>query len=287
MVNQTQPVTPHNPLAKHFRQPALYLKLPSKGAHWPEGSIDLPLNNEIPVLPMSTKDEITLKTPDALLNGQGVVNVIESCCPNIKNAWLMPSIDVDSAIIAIRIASYGNEMDFGATCPHCKETSDYAIDLSVILDNIESPVYVQKVVAEDLKIKLKPQAYFNVNKSNMIAFEEQQILQTLGQIADNPEEAKVAFDQQLSKIIDLNIALLTGSTDYVELPDGTIVSDEAYINEFYTNCDSKIIKIIRNKLEELSKQGGIKPIAVNCHSCEKEFNVGIEFDFASFFAIGS
>ena len=287
MVNQSQPVMPNNPLARHFRQPALYLKLPSKGAHWPEGSIDLPLNNEIAVLPMSTKDEITLKTPDALLNGQGVVNVIESCCPAIKNAWLMPSIDVDSAIIAIRIASYGNEMDFGATCPHCKETSDYAIDLSVILNNINAPVYVQKVTAEDLKIKLKPQAYFNVNKSNMIAFEEQQILKTLGQISENPEEAKVIFDQQLTKIIDLNIALLTGSTDYIELPDGTVVSDEIYINEFYANCDSKIIKIIRNKLEELSKQGGITPIAVSCHSCEKEFNVAIEFDFASFFATGS
>lgn len=287
MVNQSQSITPHNPLAKHFRQPALYLKLPSNGAHWPEGSIDLPLNNEIAVLPMSTKDEITLKTPDALLNGQGVVNVIESCCPAIKNAWLMPSIDVDSAIIAIRIASYGNEMEFGSTCPHCNETSDYTIDLSVVLDNINSPVYTQKVTAEDLKIKLKPQAYFNVNKSNMIAFEEQQILKTLGQITDNPEESKVVFDKQLSKIIDLNIALLTGSTDYIELPDGTIVSDETYINEFYTNCESKIIKLVRSKLEELSKQGGIKPVAVICHSCEKEFDVNIEFDFANFFAVGS
>ena len=287
MVNQSQSITPHNPLVKHFRQPTLYLKLPSNGAHWPEGSIDLPLNNELAVLPMSTKDEITLKTPDALLNGQGVVNVIESCCPNIKNAWLMPSIDVDSAIIAIRIASYGNQMDFGATCPHCSETSDYAIDLGVVLGNITSPVYTQKVPVDDLKIKLKPQAYFNVNKSNMIAFEEQQIMKTLGQIADNPEEAKKVFDQQLSKIIDLNISLLTGSTDYIELPDGTIVSDETYINEFYTNCDAKVIKIVRNKLEELSKQGGIKPVEVKCSSCEKDFNVSIEFDFASFFAVGS
>jgi hypothetical protein len=60
---------------------------------------------------MTTKDEITLKTPDALLNGQGVVNVIESCCPAIKDAWAMPSIDVDATLIAIRIASYGNQMD--------------------------------------------------------------------------------------------------------------------------------------------------------------------------------
>ena len=287
MVDQTHLATPNNPLARHFRQPALYLKLPSKGAHWPEGSIDLPLNNEIAVLPMSTKDEITLKTPDALLNGQGVVNVIESCCPSIKNAWLMPSIDVDAAIIAIRIASYGNEMDFAATCPSCKEQSDYAIDLTVVLSNINAPVYTQKIAVDDLKIKIKPQAYFNVNKSNTIAFEEQQILKALSQLNDNPEEVKKIFDQQLTKIIELNIALLTGSTAYIELSDGTIVSDENYITEFYNNCNSSVIKKVRTKLIELSTEAGITPIPVNCHSCEHEFNVAIEFDFASFFAVGS
>ena len=115
MDQNTKSFTPQNPLAKHFRQPVIYLKLPSGGAYWPDGSIDLPLNNEIPVLAMSTKDEIVLKTPDALLNGQGVVNVIQSCCPNIKDAWKMPSVDVDATIIAIRIASYGNQMDFTTT----------------------------------------------------------------------------------------------------------------------------------------------------------------------------
>ena len=31
-------------------------------------------------------DEITFKTPDALLNGQATVDVIQSCIPNIKDA---------------------------------------------------------------------------------------------------------------------------------------------------------------------------------------------------------
>ena len=55
-----------NPLAKHFRQPAIYLQLPSGGKYWPDGSIDLPLNGQIPVYPMTTRDEISIRTPDAL-----------------------------------------------------------------------------------------------------------------------------------------------------------------------------------------------------------------------------
>ena len=62
-----------NPLAKHFRQPILYLKLPSNGRWYPEGSVELPVTGEIPVYAMTARDEITLKTPDALMNGTSTV----------------------------------------------------------------------------------------------------------------------------------------------------------------------------------------------------------------------
>ena len=282
------PPQPHNPLTKHFRQPVLYLKLPSNGNYWPEGTIDLPVTGEIPVLAMSTKDEITLKTPDALLNGQGVVNAIQSCCPSIKDAWAMPSIDVDAAIIAIRIASYGNQMDFESTCPHCNSVNDYAIDLGVVLGSIVAPNYVHKIEIEGLAIKLKPQAYFSVNRSNMIAFEEQQILRAIGTLDDNPEEAKRIFNAQIEKLIDLNVLMLSDSTAFIETEEG-IVSDPKFIEEFYKNCDTKIVKAVRDQLEEYSKVGGLKPVHVNCKNeeCEKEFDVALTFDFASFFAKGS
>lgn len=282
-----QPIPQHNPLAKHFRQPSIYLKLPSGGSFWPEGTLDLPLNNEIGILPMSTLDEITLKTPDALLNGQGVVNVIESCCPSIKDAWAMPSIDVDAVIIAIRIASYGNEMDFSSVCPSCNTTHDHGVDLGVILANIDTPNYSKKVEISDLKIKLKPQAYFNSNKSNMIQFEEQQILRTISQAGEDVDEVKRIFDQQLKKLIELNVAVLAGSTDYIEMPDSAIVTDPKFIEEFYQNCDTKIVRAVREQLAEFSAVGGLKPIDVTCPNCEHVFPVKIEFDFASFFGKGS
>ncbi len=65
-----------NPLRQFFRQPAIYLRLPSNGNFWPKDSIDFPANMELPVLPMTAIDEITYRTPDALFNGQAVVSVI-------------------------------------------------------------------------------------------------------------------------------------------------------------------------------------------------------------------
>ena len=76
-----------NPLIGMMRQPKIYIKLPSNGNYWSDGSLQLSPNGEYPVYSMTAKDELILKTPDALLNGQAVVDVIQSCLPNIINAW--------------------------------------------------------------------------------------------------------------------------------------------------------------------------------------------------------
>ena len=65
-----------NPLTKYFRQPKIYLRLPSKGRYYPAGSLDMPDSGELPVYAMTAKDELMFKTPDALLNGESVVEVI-------------------------------------------------------------------------------------------------------------------------------------------------------------------------------------------------------------------
>jgi hypothetical protein len=285
MENTPQRPASTNPLARHFRQPAIYFRLPSRGAFWPANTLTLPAHGEIGIMPMTTRDEITLKTPDALLNGQGVVSVIESCCPDIQDAWQMPSIDVDATLIAIRIASYGHQMDFDTTCPHCGSSNEHAIDLTQVLSNIQAPDYNTPLEVTGLKITLKPQPYFSANKTNMIAFEEQQLLRTLGDLEDDPESAKAKFDQHISKVIELNIGLLSTSTAAIITDDGTVVTDQQYISEFFNNADNRVIKAVQRRLKELSDEAGIKPIIVICLNpdCQKEFPVNITFDYSSFF----
>ena len=159
-----------NPLSKFFRQPAIYISFPSKGKWWGEGALEYTATEKYPVYAMTTKDEILLKTPDALLNGQGVVDVIHSCIPNIKDAWKMPSVDVDTVLIAIRIATYGKEMEFTAVCPHCGTKNEHAIDLSVMLSKITLGDWVTPLDVNGLSITLKPQSYEDYNKNNMLNF---------------------------------------------------------------------------------------------------------------------
>ena len=277
-----------NPLMKHFRQPAIYYRLPSGGRFWNDDSLSLSATGELAVLPMTTRDEITLKTPDALMNGQGVVDVIQSCVPSITNAWDTPSVDLDATLIAIRIASYGQQMDYDANCPSCNEENSYAIDLSRALEGIQMPDYDTPVVVSGLKIKLKPQKYFDRNNVSMLNFEEQQLLKVLSQASEmNPNDLKTQFDAHLQRLVDINIGLLTTSTEYIELEDGTRVSDVDYLIEFYSNTDTRVIKAVQTRLAAIAEQADIPPQDVTCSNCGAKFGIGINFEYSSFFALGS
>ena len=274
---------PVNPLAKHFRQPAIYIKLPSKGAYWPDNAIRIPANGEIAIYPMTTKDEITLKTPDALMNGAGVVSVIQSCCPDILDAWQMPSIDVDSVIIAIRIASFGHEMQFNSKCPSCETVDDYGIDLRTVLDTLRMPDYTKPIELDTLKVKLYPQPYFSLNQSNQSQFEEQKLMQAIENTSMDETLRSVEIAKQMEKIIAIGIKTLSDSTEYIELADGVKVSNKAHLQEFYTNSSGSVTKSVQERLSTINLEGAVKPMHVNCSECSKPFDIQITFDYAAFF----
>lgn len=276
-----------NPLAQYFRQPAIYMKLPSKGRFWPEGSLELPVTGEVPIYPLTAKDEVTLRTPDALMNGAGVVDVIHSCCPSIKDAWNMPSIDVDAVLIAIRIASYGNQMDVDTKCPHCGEENTHGFDLQTSLESIAPADYSKKLEINGLKIKFRPQRYFGVNRQNIIDFQEQRMLRALENTELEPEIRAKEINDSMSKLVDVALDNATDSAEYIEMGDGTIVSNPDHIREFFKMTEGSVVKAVQKHLTELNIEGGLKPQAAPCTHCGEEYPIILTFDYSNFFATGS
>lgn len=278
---------PVNPLLKHFRQPTIYLKLPSNGRYYAEGSIEMPGNDELPVYPLTARDEIILKTPDALINGNSVIEVVQSCIPAIKNAWQLPSVDLDAVFIAMRIASYGHSMGINVKCPKCGEEHEYEVDLRNTLSRIEMPDYSDLLEVPGLKIKLSPQPYFSINKVNSLRFEEQRMIDQITK-TDIPEEQRLAaVKAQMEKISNINLEVLADSTEYIQTDANNIVTDKAFIFEFYQNADNKIVKAVDERFARLNKDAGAKPEHITCGSCSHEFQTTVEFDYANFFGTGS
>lgn len=275
-----------NPLKQYFRQPAIYMRLPTGGKYWAEGTIDIPQNGEIPVYPMTAIDEITYRTPDALFNGQAVASVIQSCIPNVKNAWAAPTPDINSMLVAIRLASYGHELEISSTCPSCDTAEDYAIDLRQILDQLKLPDFESTLQYGDLEIAFTPVSYEHQNSSNQSQFEEQQMIQSVTG-SDLPEEEKLKrLNDAMRRITEFTIEALKWSIAGIRTP-GAIVSEQEYIKEFLLNCDRKLFNIIRDHVIDLRKVSDLKPLDIKCGNCSHEYQQTVTLDMTSFFGPAS
>ena len=278
----------NNPLQQYFRQPAIYLRLPSNGEFYPDGSIDMPVNKELPIYPMTAIDEITYRTPDALFNGTAVINVIQSCCPNIKNAWDIPAMDVDSLLVAVRIASYGHNMEFETTCPHCNNVSNRILDLRSVLDRMKAPDYKETITQGDLEIFFRPMTYKNLNDNNLVQFEEQKILQMLPESGVTDEKKMEVLSAALKKITEVTVHALTQSIGAVKTPSA-FVSEPEFIEELLKNCDRTLFNRIREHVIKIKEQAELQPFEVECEveECKKKYMQTVTLDMTSFFGDAS
>jgi hypothetical protein len=273
-----------NPLSGHFRQPAIYLKLPSRGHFYPDNGIDLPVTGDIPVYPMTVRDELTLKTPDALMNGVGVINVIKSCCPNIRDPWNMPAVDLDPIFIAIRLASYGKGMDISCTCLHCKTSDDYTIDLTVILDGLEQADYSTPVKIDGLTFNFRPQTYRDLNQAGLITYEEQRLVDSIVRNEELSQDEKTAqFNASFEKLRQMNVDSVTVSIDSIETEDKIVVKDRAQIAEFLNQCSRQVYSNIKEHIQSLVDTFKVKPLKITCKDCKKEFENTLTFNQSNFF----
>ena len=137
----------------------------------------MPANGELPIYPMTALDEITSRTPDALFNGSAVINIFKSCVPNIKDPWLITSVDLDMLLTAVKIASYGHDMEITSKCPECNKDSDFVQDLRTVIDQYKMPDYVTPLTMGDMEIYFKPLTYKEINETSQQSFQQQKAMQ--------------------------------------------------------------------------------------------------------------
>ena len=275
-------MTQPNPLQKFFRQPAIYISLPSGGQYYPDGSLNMPANQELPVYPMTAMDEITYRTADALFNGSAVVNVIKSCVPNIVDPWQMPSADLDAVLVGIRIATYGHELELETKCPHCEEENNFGVDLRAVMEQIRMPDYAHSVQAGDIEVYFKPLSYRQQNENAVRQFEDQKILQAVPD-ADLPEQEKLdLINSALVKLGDMTVTAITDSISMIRA-ENDMVTDPEHIREFVQNCNRQMFSAMRDKILELKDQSTLQPIKAQCSSCSQQYETPFTLDVSNFF----
>ena len=278
-----------NPLNKYFRQPAIYVSLPS-GSNYPPHVITPTQTGELGVMPMTAKDEIRFKTPDALMNGQGVVDVIQSCVPEIKDAWQIKSYDLDTILIAIRIATYGETMDIKFNVPKVNETVSHSINLPAILDQLKTTKVDADITLDDgLKITVRPLTYNDMTSTSLQTFTQQKMYTAI-QDSQLPDEDKAKrFNEAFKTLTELNASIILKNIAKVTMQDGTEITDPVHIKEFVENANAVLVKEIEDKLTKLRGQGAVKPLKIKAteeqikKGAPATYEVPVTFDTSNFF----
>lgn len=279
-----------NPLETYFRQPAIYITLPSKGVYYPTGSITLDENGEVGVYPMTAKDEIVMKTPDALLTGKSTVEVIQSCIPAIKDAWQVPSIDVDTILIAIRIATYGETMPVVIPIQEINDSLQADVNLSNALESVQTNLpNTELVLPNGIKLKIRPINYAMMSKQAMRVYDEQRMIRTL-QDSDLTDAEKTAkYTDTFNKVAMYSVDEMLASIETIHTPDGKQVTEPGYISEFVNNMEVATAKIIKDKITEIRQTGAIPPMNYDVpeeqveKGAPKTMSVPLTFDTSVFF----
>lgn len=275
-----------NPLRRYFRQPAIHIRLPSNGKYYPPGTLTVPANGELPVLPMTAVDEITSRTPDALFNGSAVMEIIGSCVPSIADPWHVPSVDINTLMVAIRLASYGHEMEISSKCPKCGHDHNLTLDLRVVLDGLKAPNYNEPVIVGDLTFNFSPMNYRQLNENSKINFEDQKLIQMLGDSELTEEDKMQRLGNAFRKMTSLTIKSIADSISSIKAVD-SLVTDRVNIEDFLYNCPKSVFDQIRDHAIKLREASDIRPVAVTCENCANQYEQSFTLDMSNFFGNAS
>ena len=210
--------------------------------------------------------------------------------PQIKDAWQIKSYDLDTLLIAIRIATYGETMDFNFTVPGANEQVTHSQNLPAILDQIKSTVIESEITLEDgLKISIRPLTYKDMTTASQQTFQQQKMYSAV-QDSELPDDDKAKrFNESFKALTELNTTILLKNISGITMQDGTAVNDPVQIKEFMENANAKLIKEIETKMIALRSQGAVKPLKLKAteeqikKGAPATYEVPITFDTANFF----
>jgi hypothetical protein len=267
-------------LTKYYRQPKVNISLPSKGRFYPPGAIEGDIEN-IPVFAMNAMDELLYKNPDALFSGEATVSVISSCVPAIKDPWLLSQLDIDTVLIGIRIATYGEGLDLTFKCEGCKEEQGRIFNLLTAIDYFSTISYTSQVNIGPLTFNMRPLTYKEATNLQLQAYKLQKTVEQQASIIDEEAQMK-KMDEFYRTFALLQSENIVKQIESVEA-EGDVVSNSQEIVDFIKNSETLYYDGLKSHIEEVKQTWRVPLQPVECESCNHKQDITISLDSSIFF----
>jgi len=274
----------NNPLKQYFRQIKMYIRIPSGTSYYTPDIISFNENGEVGILPMSGQDELILKNPDALLNGEALIEVLSSCVPMLKKPRALLTNDIDALITAVRYATYNDSLETEIVCPKCKHDNIFKLDLQYALDNmneLESEYVIN--LDSGVSVFVKPYSFPELIKTLHSQFEQGKLVRALDNDSMADERKSAILSDAFKKLSVAKFELMAAAIiKVVDETNNVNVKEFAFIEEFIKNIDKKSADKISDLINEINQVGIKRTFIAKCEKCNHEWENDIDFNPVNF-----
>jgi hypothetical protein len=257
-----------NPLLENLRLPGETVRLPSGGMFYKNGELASHVNNgEIHVYPMNTYEEILMKSPDKLLNGDAVQEVFTRCIPDILKPLDLFARDVDYLILVLRRVTYGNTVDIPYThnCDSISHT--YVVDISPFIQ--QAKIIDPTTLSTNYQLTLPNQQVVEI------------IPVRFGQTIKMLQEGSVQRIQDLTDD-DIKNQFYDSLVSVISAVDGC--TDPKMIREWIEQISAGWSRQIQTAMERNSNWGPETVSTVICKTCQKPLELDLSLNPITFFS---
>lgn len=255
-----------NPLMERVRLPGETFTLPSGGLFYDETILE-GQKAEVHVHPMTSIDEIVMKTPDLLFSGEAVKQVFRRCIPQVLDPDRMLAKDVDFLLTCLRKISYGDEMhiEFMHDCKDAKN-HNYAIDVTQFVRNAKriDPTSITTsftvTLPNDQVVRIRPIRFGDFTK----------IMQNINAEMDNDITPERIQHDMVDAVADIIVDV-----------DG--IDDREMIIEWLSQVPPQYLAMINKKVDETSDWGPNFDVTVICKDCGEKATFRAPLNPLSFF----
>lgn len=259
-----------NPLLEKLKKrvPGESFRLPSRGLFYTNGEIDSEVENgEVVVYPLTTVDELKLRSQDMLFQGTAITEVIAARVPQILKPEKLVAADVDYLLTCLRKVSYGPLLPIKHTCKHC-DIGEKEFNLSIAhfitgaKEITEEQFAALTLTVDDAyTVKLKPCTFDEFIR----------VIQRSGNGMDSAEQVAEWLDSTLLAVI--------------RSVDG--IKDKEMIAEWLTDLDVGSKEELSDKVETMNHWGPDFSFDIVCEKCNTPDNLRTSLNPTSFFTLPS
>jgi hypothetical protein len=270
MVQDLTPSVSTVDILSKLKLPGETVRLPSAGLLYIDVLDDTVVDGEVYIYPMSSYDEIILKTPDKLFSGNGIVEVIKRCVPQIKQPHRLFVKDVEYIIVSLRKITYGNtyEITYTHDCETAKK-QHYSVNMSVFL-NQNTPLDPVTLASNPYTLVMDNQ---QVIVMAPITYSDFIDLQQLSVLSESSEETKQdSLIQYYYKGIAAGIESIDGETSKSSIIEWCKAAPPTWVN------------VIIERLSGSSHWGLDTNYTITCKDCGEQTKVALELNPIIFFS---